>query len=212
MNKMEKNENLSTLFDAIFKKKKNYEDNNKQDVFTASKFMMNHDINNSGSFSRKDFIQFLSNNLYETIILKLQISDIRLRKHHLSAKGLGDDLYFLTESYYRRKGMNHNKYRMTDFITPKAYESLKSNKKTRYVFEHMVPKNIYLNWIVEHANSGELTYDYMFDILNKYYYTCTVTYEENKLLPSTNMQEGWDKQNPFYRYQMVGIEFFENPK
>lgn len=101
---------------------------------------------------------------------------------------------------------------MADFITPKALLSLQKKEKTKLIFEHMVPKNLYLNMLVKKAQEETLTYDDIFKVMMKYYYTCTVTKEENYLLPSTQMQDDWDGQNPFYRYQLVGLEFIENPK
>ncbi|WP_227936026.1 hypothetical protein [Alkalihalobacillus deserti] len=135
-----------------------------------------------------------------------------MRQYHLSPKGLGDDLYFLTESYHRQNNLYNGKYSMTDFITPKALIILQQKEKAKLIFEHMVPKNLYLSMLVKKAQQGILTYAEIYNVMMKYYYTCTVTKEEGYLLPSTKMQEDWDGQNSFYRYQLAGIEFIENPK
>jgi hypothetical protein len=166
----------------------------------------------NNKFSRLEFIEFLSRHLEQIIHLKLQIIDQRLRQYHLSSKGLGDDLYFLTESYHRQNNLYNGKYSMTDFITPKALLTLHQKDKTKLIFEHLVPKNLYLNKLVGIAEQGTLTYDEIYNALAKYYYTCTVTKEEDYLLPPTKMQDDWDEQNPFYRYQLAGIEFIDNPK
>jgi hypothetical protein len=167
---------------------------------------------NKDKHNRSEFIEFISHHLEQNIRLKLQINDQRLRQYHLSSKGLGDDLYFLTESYHRQKNLYNGKYSMTDFITPNALLKLQNEKANNLIFEHMVPKNLYLSTLVEKAQQGILTYEEILNVLMKYYYTCTVTKEEDILLPSTKMQDEWDGQNPFYRYQLAGIEFLENPK
>jgi hypothetical protein len=166
----------------------------------------------NNKLSRSEFIEFISQHLEQSIHLKLQISDQRLRLYHLSPKGLGDDLYFLTESYHRQNTLYNGKYSMTDFITPKALLILQQKEKAKLIFEHMVQKNLYLSVFVKKAQQGILTFDEIYNVMMKYYYTCTVTKEEDYLLPSTQMQDEWDEQNPFYRYQLAGIEFIENPK
>ncbi len=163
-------------------------------------------------YTRLELINFLSKHLNQIIDLKLQINDQRLKQHHLSSKGLGDDLFYLTESYHRQKGLYNGKYSMTDFVTPKALQILQLKEKKKLIFEHMIPKNLYLNTLASKAHQGILTYEEINNVLMKYYYTCTVTEEEDNLLPSTKMQEGWDEQNPFFRYQLTEIKFIENPK
>ena len=167
---------------------------------------------NEKIFLRTEFINFLSQHLEQIINLKLQITDQRLRQYQMSPKALGDDLYFLTESFHRKNNLYNGKYSMTDFITPKALHILQEREKEKLIFEHMVPKNIYLKPLVKKAIQGTLSYTEIYNVLMKYYYTCTVTEDEDNLLPSTKMQDGWDKQNPFFRYQLAGIHFIENPK
>ncbi|MEI3599106.1 MULTISPECIES: hypothetical protein [unclassified Oceanobacillus] len=163
-------------------------------------------------FSRTELIDFLSQNLEQVINLKLQITDQRLREYQLSPKALGDDLYFLTESYHRKNNLYNGKYSMADFITPKALHILQEREKAKLIFEHMVPKNLYLKPLVKKAKQGNLKYTEIYSVLMKFYYTCTVTKDEDNLLPSAKMQDGWDEQNPFFRYQLAGIHFIENPK
>ncbi len=162
-------------------------------------------------FDREAFIKHLSENLYLTIMLKKQIADPGLKKYHLSSKGLGDDLYFLTESYFKQLNQYKGKYSMTDFITPNAKKALQEmDKSVRFVYEHMVPKNIYLNQIIEKTYLSELTEESIHILLDTYYYVCTVTKEENTLLPSTKMPINWDKTNPFARFEAAGIKFLPN--
>lgn len=72
--------------------------------------------------------------------------------------------------------------------------------------------HLYLSSLVTKAEQGVLNLAEIYSVMMKYYYTCTVTKEEDYLLPSTKMQDDWDEQNPFYRYQLAGVEFIENPK
>ncbi|NRD76598.1 hypothetical protein HPT25_03720 [Bacillus sp. BRMEA1] len=165
------------------------------------------------TFNREDYIRHLSKNLFEVLMLKKEIRDDFLRKYHLSAKGVGDDLYFLTESYFRQKGLFRGKHSMSDYITLNAKKAIESgNISKNLIYEHMIPKNIYIKQISEITLAGELTDDFIYNLLIKYYFVCTVTKEEDDKLPSIKMDDDWDGINPFYRYKKAGIEFFPNKK
>lgn len=57
----------------------------------------------------------------------------------------------------------------------------------------------------------KLFYNYILQIkTNWLYYTCTVTTDEDRLLPQTRMPKEWDEENPFYRYEDIGIFFSHN--
>jgi hypothetical protein len=162
-------------------------------------------------FDREEYINHLSQNLYALLILKKEIPDDFLRSYHLKAKSIGDDLYFLTESYFRQQSLFKGKYSMADFITPRAKEVLESkDKSVKLIYEHMVPKNLYIKEIAAATISDNLTEEFIFNLLTNYYFVCTVTDEEDKKLPSTKMAEDWNKVNPFYRYEKAGIEFIPN--
>lgn len=162
--------------------------------------------------NRKEYIKFLAENLFEVLLLKRQISDTYLRSFSLTSKGVGDDLYYLTVSYYKQRGVYKRKHSITDFITPKAKAILDSGEKlsNKLKYEHMIPKNIYIKRIAEATITNNITIDFIYDILVKYYYTCTVTTDEDRLLPQTRMPKEWDEENPFYRYEDIGIFFSHN--
>lgn len=165
----------------------------------------------SSSFNREEYIRHLSKNLFKVLMLKREIPDDFLRKYHLSAKGIGDDLYFLTESYFRQKGLFKGKHSMSDFITPYAKIAIKSgNVSKNLIYEHMIPKNLYIKQISEVTLDGELTEELIYNLLIKYYYVCTVTKAEDDKLPSIKMDDDWDGINPFYRYEKAGIPFLPN--
>ena len=143
---------------------------------TVPDFNVKNDIYIS-AFNREDYIDFLSRKLFEILMLKRKISDGRLRKHHLSSKGIGDDLYYLAESYFRQKGIYSGKHSMSDFITYAKKVMETGNISRKLTYDHMVPKNIYIKLISEINLAGQLTQRFIFDLLNKYYYVCTVSNE-----------------------------------
>lgn len=163
--------------------------------------------------NRSVYIKYLSENLYNVLVLKNQIKDDVLKTYHLSAKAIGDDLYYLTESYYKKLGIYSGKHSMSDYITPAAKEHFLAGEiSKRLIFEHMVPKNLYIQEIAQSTKTGELSEEVIFEILSKYYYVCTVSVEEDKILPSIKMDKDWDGKNPFHRYEKVGIPFIRNVK
>jgi len=167
----------------------------------------------SSAFSREEYIRHLSKNLFEVLMLKKEIPDDFLRKYHLSSKGIGDDLYFLTESYFRQEGLFKGKHSMSDYITPNAKKAIESgNVSNNLIYEHIIPKNLYIKQISEVTLAGELTEAFIYDLLIKYFFVCTVTKEEDDKLPSIKMDDDWDGINPFYRYEKAGIDFLPNRK
>lgn len=177
----------------------------------AESACVNQTVEGHTIFHREEYVEYLANNLYEIILLKNHITDSRLKAHHLSAKGLGDDLFYITEGYYRQKGLFRGKHSMSDYITGEAWKIKESGKTANeLIFEHMVPKKLYISQITESYDNGTLTEELICNLLRKYYYVCTVTKTENNKLPASNMGNGWDNENPFYRYEQAGIRFFPN--
>ncbi|MDQ0216884.1 hypothetical protein J2S13_003382 [Oikeobacillus pervagus] len=127
--------------------KRNTPSSKKETTVPAFESEINNPICNEGNphsvFKREDYIQHLSKNLFGALMLKKEIPDDFLRKYHLSAKGIGDDLYFLTESYFRQKGLFRGKHSMSDYITPNAKKAIESgNVSKNLIYEHMIPKNL----------------------------------------------------------------------
>lgn len=188
---------------------------NKETTSPAFEAEINVPIRNKGTsfcaFNREEYIHHLSKNLFEVLMLKKEIPDAFLRKYHLSAKGIGDDLYFLTESYFRQKGLYKGKHSMSDYITLNAKKAIElGNVSNNLIYEHMIPKNLYIKQISEITLAGQLTEELIYSLLIKYYFVCTVTKEEDDKLPSIKMADDWDGINPFYRYEAVGIDFVPN--
>lgn len=163
-------------------------------------------------FEREELIKFLADNLYNVLQYKMTIYNEFLRGCHLRAKALGDDLFFLTVSYYKQKGLSCWKHNMSDFITPKAKELIESGERLggKLIFEHLVPKKFYFAELNNALKTGKLTQELVFETLNKYYYTCTVTIKEDERLNETELPEGWHFEDTFYRYKKAGIIFEDN--
>jgi hypothetical protein len=173
-------------------------------------------VNNSDSvksFEREELINFLAEELFYSYESKKIIKNEFLRTCQLRSKAIGEELFFLTVDFYRQKGLSRWKHNMSDFITQAAKEQIESGSKnlSGLIFEHIVPKNIYIKKLSEAAANGQLSIALISDTLHKYYYTCTVTVAEDKLLGRTQMPAGWDLEDPFYRYKNAGIEYTENP-
>ena len=112
---------------------------------------------------------------------------------------------FLSNLYIRYNGKN------TDFRSTAAVMLIRMGKSGgRLVFEHMIPKKLYQNRILGSAKRNDLmTENEIFDLLEKYWWTATVTSAEHDLLCAaglrSKMPEDWDGENIFCRYRKVGI-------
>ncbi len=97
----------------------------------------------------------------------------------------------------------------TDLYSEKAYDQLKHKNKSKLVYEHVVPKNIYQNEILKAFMDGRvMSVEEIKEMLEKYWRIATITKEEdeNSLLLSETMPEGWKKgDDPLARYHRAGI-------
>ncbi|MEH7504049.1 hypothetical protein V7152_18875 [Neobacillus drentensis] len=160
---------------------------------------------------RKELIDFLASNMFDVIMIKKNIKDDSLRHYHFT-KGSGEDLYFLTESFYKQKNLSSFKHHISDFITEEAKDIILSGQtRNNLIFEHMVPKNLYLSVIASSALEGTLTKEMVHDLFNKYLYVCTIAKKsENNKLPGTSMGLEWNQKDPFFRYESACIKFYPN--
>ncbi|MGX7107898.1 hypothetical protein [Facklamia miroungae] len=62
------------------------------------------------------------------------------------------------------------------------------------------------------ASKGELTQEFVFNQLNKYLWTATVTKDEDNLLSRTKMPNDWDNINPLSRYEAANITLIKHDK
>lgn len=69
---------------------------------------------------------------------------------------------------------------MSDFISIKAINTIEEKRIIGNLkFEYMVLKNYYIKQLSEKNLDDTLSPEFVQDILNKYYYVCTVTKEED---------------------------------
>ncbi|MGS2776966.1 hypothetical protein ACVBAX_06260 [Robertmurraya sp. GLU-23] len=112
---------------------------------------------------------------------------------------------------YRYKDWRYS----TDFVSAKALELLKMRKwgEKELVFEHIVPKSRYIKVECESAaERGEISPDFIYNLLLKYYWTATIHEEENGRLEKDNMPDGWDGINIFARYNKAKVELLKHDK
>ncbi|MBI2151907.1 hypothetical protein HYU21_04235 [Candidatus Woesearchaeota archaeon] len=111
---------------------------------------------------------------------------------------------------------NKNKYSCAQYISFKALDKLNRNFKKELVFEHVVPKRLYIQEECENkAKNNELTETFICDLLSKYWIICTITREENDLLNKSGLKDkmpfNWDKENVFARYDTISLKYQLNP-
>ena len=95
----------------------------------------------------------------------------------------------------------------TDFVTPVALEQLRTKQLKGLEYEHLVPKGAFIQEKCEaKAKTGELTVNFVRDILARYLWTATVTEEEHLRLSRSTMPRWWDKSNIFARYEEAGMK------
>ena len=93
----------------------------------------------------------------------------------------------------------------TDFYSENALEKLRKGDRDHLIYEHMVPKNVYQDKIVDDFKAGKIkNAGDIKAVLEKYWYIATITSSEDKqLYPRRSMTKGRDKQNIFVRYAKI---------
>lgn len=127
-------------------------------------------------------------------------------------KGLQEGLNkFLSNAYLHMAG-NKNKYYKSHYVSKFAIEKIKDKDFKSLVFEHVVPKSIYIQKPCEDAaRNNIITAEFIENILNKYWVIATITKEEDKKLLMCSMPNDWDGCDIFARYKAAGIELIANP-
>lgn len=102
------------------------------------------------------------------------------------------------------------KYQQADWISVTAKQRMESREKSGFVYEHMIPKRIYIQKPCEvAAKSGALNVEFVEDLLDRYWHIAVVTQDEDKALADkglrNRMPKCWDGVDIFARYHAVGI-------
>jgi hypothetical protein len=119
--------------------------------------------------------------------------------------GIGEGLNkFLSNAYLKHCCKGINKYRTTHYASRAALAKMEQNDYTGLVFEHLVPKDGYQKECENRAAAGDLTVEFIEDLLTKYWLVATITREEDSRLPK--MPTDWDREDCLARYKAVGIE------
>ncbi len=104
------------------------------------------------------------------------------------------------------------KYYQGDFYSVRAISKIKAGDLKGLIYEHMVPKDKYIQKVCEErAVQGLLDLDFVVEILRKYWRIAVISKEENGLLVSRQMPKDWDEVNIFHRYHDKGIGLISNP-
>ena len=134
-----------------------------------------------------------------------------LTNHALSnpliAAGLKEGRGKFLSNAYLSLGRGINKYHCTHYATPAAIRKLNAKIYKGLEFEHPVPKQMYIQGPCEEkALQGDLTVDYIEDLLRRYWFIATITKDENGKLISKVMPDGWNGVNIFARYEAAGLD------
>lgn len=117
---------------------------------------------------------------------------------------------FLSNLYIK---LNDGDKRKTDYYSEAAKAKIDSGDDTNLVFEHIVPKEKYIqSECVKEAKDKTLTEAKIKERLEKYWKTATITAEEDVKLSSLGfkqkMPDDWE-DNAFARYEEAGIKLVE---
>jgi hypothetical protein len=157
---------------------------------------------------RQDLIKTLANSYFNFLFLNGQA--FKNKDYEIGLKEGKNK--FLSNLAISKTG----KYKIdsTDFISEAAYKQLIAGNTSNLVYEHMVPKTKYIQEPLEkEAMNNQLNYEKVFHTLNKYWFTCLITKDEDKKLNSLNlrnkMPSDWDGLNIFARYSAAKIKLHQ---
>lgn len=125
--------------------------------------------------------------------------------------GIQEGLRKFLSNAYMTLLPGRQKYYKTQWVSERALTKLKARERGSLVFEHIVPKEKFIQVpCKELAMAGTLTADIVRALLLKYWQLATITKDEDRRLPR-DMPETWDATRVFARYESVGIVLVRNP-
>ncbi len=129
----------------------------------------------------------------------------------LMVQGIKEGLNkILSNAFLSTKG--EAEYKTADFYSELALEKINLGNTSELVYEHMVPKQKYIQSLcIEQAEKKQLTLEFVVDLLERYWKIAVVTKAEDMQLNMRAMPEFWDGSNIFARYQEVGIKLIQSP-
>ena len=96
-------------------------------------------------------------------------------------------------------------------MTKSAKEKIIKGEYSNLRIEHIVTKQKDRQYIWERkAKEGILSQEFIYNILNKYWYIATITKEEDDRLISKKMPSNWCGEDIFARYNSAGIFLEDN--
>ena len=126
--------------------------------------------------------------------------------------GLQEGLNKFLSNAHLASFRGHNKYYKTHFVSQRALHQLESPPHRGLVWEHLVPKGLYIQGPCERqARARTLTLDFIHDRLQNFWYLATITSDEDRRLPRVTMPLDWDGSSILARYEAVGLTLIPNP-
>jgi len=156
---------------------------------------------------RKQIIETLSKN-YTKFLTSIDWNDIGYVETTKEIRST-----YLTYAYLTmlKSTAASKKYKYaTDYISLKAKEQIENRDFKDLRYEHMIPKKLYIQSVLESdAKMGILTVKRVYQLLDKYWYLATITKDEDKMLGKklkSKMPDNWQQKDIFFRYEVVGLK------
>ncbi len=112
---------------------------------------------------------------------------------------------FLTSVYLKYCFKGTKLHYTTHYASERASAKMQQNDYTGLAFDHMVPKDHYQKKCEKRAAAGNLTVEYIEDLLTRYWFLATITSEEHSRLSRTNPPD-WDGEDILARYNEARID------
>ena len=149
----------------------------------------------------------------------------RMAEAYYSLLTVNSELLILNEDvfYGIKEGLNkflsilcinlRGKYKVqsVEYISPKALELINQGNTKDLIYEHMIPKENYIQGPCLEAikKRSPLSLNQIHELLDKYWHIALITIDEDKILNSLklrkHMPENWDNEDILARYKMANI-------